>query len=182
MRCCAHLEWSPNQSFELFVARKFPEQGPYQVAPLWANVDLGAMRVRGNTIVSPSYSPPQRMQFNVIPRTLQKHSLIFIVCASQLLLLIAVQDLPPVLYSPIESVSLNVARNLNKVHFWMWSVISGGTRNLEQRETLAVFFILQGWCGDLPPAEEKKCLADSTGLLSLLEMLLKQHEGQCLWL
>ncbi|XP_074634654.1 uncharacterized protein LOC141893178 isoform X1 [Acropora palmata] len=38
----------------------------------------------------------------------------------------------------------------------------------------------KGWCGDLPPVEEKKCLADSTGLLSLLEMLLKQHEEiQC---
>ncbi|XP_074637059.1 uncharacterized protein LOC141895194 isoform X1 [Acropora palmata] len=35
----------------------------------------------------------------------------------------------------------------------------------------------QDWCGYLPPVEEQKPLADSTGLLSLLEMLLKQHEG-----
>ncbi|XP_044178089.1 uncharacterized protein LOC122960159 isoform X1 [Acropora millepora] len=36
----------------------------------------------------------------------------------------------------------------------------------------------QDLCGDLPPAEEKKCLANSTGFLSLLEMLLRQHEGR----
>ena len=39
------------------------------------------------------------------------------------------------------------------------------------------FFPRQNLCGDLPLAEEKKRLADSTGLLSLLEKLLKQHEG-----
>ena len=39
------------------------------------------------------------------------------------------------------------------------------------------FFFWQDCCGDLPFAEETKCLADSTGLMSLQEMLLKQHEG-----
>ena len=39
------------------------------------------------------------------------------------------------------------------------------------------FFFRQDWCGFLPPVEEQNPLADRTGLLSLLEMLLKQHEG-----
>ena len=60
----------------------------------------------------------------------------------------------------------------------MWSLTSGRTANFKQRVTWLVFvFFWEDLCGDLPLAEEKKCLADSTGLLSLLEMLLKQHEG-----
>ena len=42
------------------------------------------------------------------------------------------------------------------------------------------FFFRRDSSGDLPLAEEnanEKGLADSTGLLSLLEMLLKKHEG-----
>ena len=59
----------------------------------------------------------------------------------------------------------------------LWSLISGRAANFKQRVTLIVFF-RQDWCGDLPPAEEKECLEDSSGLLSLLEMLLKQHEAR----
>ena len=59
----------------------------------------------------------------------------------------------------------------------VWSLISGRAANFKHRVTLLVFF-RQDWCGDLPPAEEKKCLEDSSGLLSLLEMLLKQHEAR----
>ena len=49
------------------------------------------------------------------------------------------------------------------------SLISGSTANFKQRVTRLVFFFWQNLCGDLPLAEEKKPLADSTGLLSLLE-------------
>ena len=58
-----------------------------------------------------------------------------------------------------------------EVQFWKLAA------NFKHRVTLLVFF-RQDWCGDLPPAEEKKCLEDSPGLLSLLEMLLKQHEAR----
>ena len=48
---------------------------------------------------------------------------------------------------------------------------------LQAESNVTSLFFRQDWCGDLPLAEEKKCLADSTGLVYLLEMQLKQHEG-----
>ena len=139
-------------------------------------LNWGRLRVRGNTILTPSQSSLNGCSLMSYPGHCWSTCWSLLAWASR-------SALPHRTYLQFCTHPQNQCLkewwgiSSVEVQFWMWSLISGRAANFKHRVTLIVFF-RQDWCGDLPPAEEKECLEDSSGLLSLLEMLLKQHEAR----
>ena len=158
--CCAHLGLSPNLRFELWLAKKFPEWASWQVAPLRPKVDLRAMRVRGDTLLSLSHSSLNGCSLISHPGHCLNTGWSLFICVGISQFPYCSQGLTS---SFVLTQRISVLKNGEEspwgaiLDVAVWSLISGRTANFKQRVTwLVLFFFRQDWCGDLPLAEEKK--------------------------